>query len=391
MVKPRIGDILVSDGSIRQSDLDRALSNQAKRGDERIVSMLIAEGLLDPDVGARALGKQHSVPAALTRHIDARDIALTGLISADIAMECLAIPLAKTRDGALVICMSDPQRPRTVESLRRATKHEVIAAVAATRIVTRLLDQSYGDPDSDSFEVSLSTGTYDIPPEIKRANEGGLGGPSLQNDDTFTLAMLDDVGVARDHTQQMVMPTSQMSGGLLKAARAATSPTTDAVAIESAAAPVFLPLTAAPKRMAEALSRDAVTDTCFEWLVNHWHSALLFTIKDSMALGHRGFGGNCTPGAVDALAFPLSSPSLLKLVVDSKQAETSAPAGVIQDRLGRMLGTDKMHAAPVMVAARVMGVLVTGLSRGTAMINDVAMLAAQLGVNYARIIRSSKI
>ena len=113
----RIGEHLVAEGLVSIETLARVLQNQAKRGTDRIVSMLVGEGLITADMAARALSTFHEVPAALTRHIEGRDANLAGLLPAELAHEYQALPIAKTRDGALVVCMCDPHKQPLIDAL----------------------------------------------------------------------------------------------------------------------------------------------------------------------------------------------------------------------------------------------------------------------------------
>ena len=462
---------------MRPADLERVLTNQQRRGDERLLSMLVGEGLLDADAGARVLAKQHGVPAALQKHIDGRDGVLAALLTPVLAHEYTAIPIAKTRDGALVVCLVDPTRVGVIPALEHATRHKVIAAVACARVVRQAILASYGEVEGDDFDVQMTTGQHEMPAGI-RTDAKGAASPLPAAEPEFTLAMLDEEGVARDFSQQQILvgsnsgaatatelitqiavgramtnsgvaaptaadaaharsgaypmapPSANASGKFPRAAttpaavapvphtagpesaagsgrmatapapavagRAATAGHVDASPRASGAFPAVgdpgVPLTLAQltQRLAVAPTRDGVTDAAFAYLASHWHSALMCTIKDGVALGHRGFGGNATPAAVDALAIPLSAASIFKQVFDSRRTETCASTGVIQDRISRMMGSDKMTAAPVLVAGRMMGALAVGVARSAQARQEFEQAVALVGEHYARIIRAAK-
>ena len=97
----RIGEILLADGLVSTQDLARTLANQARSGSDRLVSMLVAEGLVDADAAARALSKLHGVPAVLHKHFAARDPALANLLQAELAYEYQALPLARDRKSVV--------------------------------------------------------------------------------------------------------------------------------------------------------------------------------------------------------------------------------------------------------------------------------------------------
>ena len=413
----RIGEILLADGLVSAEDLERTLTNQSRRGQDRLLSMLVIEGLLDPDAAARVLSKFHGVPAVLHKHFVARDPSLASLLSPELAYEYLALPIARTRDGGLVVCLCDPQRSSVVAAIAQIVGMPVVPAVACSRVLTRMIAEVYGEVD-DGFDVQLSTGQHDVPPELHSTPDSHTG-------EVFTLAMLDDDRVSRDLSQHR-MPTGPVvsaselmqsihakntgATGQNPVVRAPTSPVVEAAAMVRAGtnpgaamaslsgivlpgadpvAPV-LPLADAAAAMARAATRDAVTDTCFEYAAGHWHAVLLFNVKEGMALGLRGVGGNATTHAVDALAFPLAAPSVLKQVADNKRIETMSGGGIVNERLARIIGTDEVTAVPVLVAGRLIGILAAGPARTAATAGDVLALANALGDNYARIIRTGK-
>ncbi len=411
----RIGEILLADGLVSSQDLERTLANQARGGRDRLVSMLVSEGILDADAAARSLSKLHGVPAVLQKHFVARDPALAGLLLAELAFEYQALPIARTRDGGLVVCMMNPHRTSIVAAIADVTGLVVVPAVACARVLMRMITDVYGE-DIDGFDVDINTGQHEVAAVL--ADMAAPVEPEL-----FTLALLDDDRVSRDSSQHRIKPGGGASAselmqsihakntanttGEVRAIQAGTAtivatqsltgiviPTAEAVAPGSAsasAALVVLPLVEAAAAMARGISRDAVTEICFEYITGHWLSAVLFNVKEGMALGLRGVGGNATANAVEALAFPLSSPSVLKAVADNKRAEHTSGGGIVNDRLARIIGSDVIIAVPVMVAGRLLGLLVAGPARANASAADLFRLATVLGENYARIIRSGKV
>lgn len=410
----RIGEILLADGLVSTQDLERTLANQARGGSDRLVSMLVSEGILDADAGARALSKLHGVPAVLHKHFAARDPALASLLQAELAYEYQALPIARTRDGGLVVCMINPHRATMVAAIAHVTGLVVVPAVACARVLMRMIMEVYGE-DADGFDVEMNTGQHEVHAVLQ--DVAAPVEPEL-----FTLALLDDDRVSRDSSQHRMKPGAGASAselmqsihakntanttGEVRAIRAGTAPivatpsltgivipASDVVVpvVGVAAAVVALPLSEAASAMARGTTRDAVTETCFEYIVGHWLSAVLFNVKEGMALGLRGVGGNATANAVEALAFPLSSPSVLKQVADNRRAEQTSGGGIVNDRLARIIGSEVIVAVPVIVVGRLLGLLAVGPARGSASAADLFGLATVLGENYARIIRSGKV
>ena len=418
----RIGEILLADGLVSTQDLARTLANQARGGGERVVSMLVSEGILDADAAARALSKLHGVPAVLQKHFAARDQALASLLQAELAYEYQALPIARTRDGGLVVCMMNPHRATVVAALAHIAGLVVVPAVACARVLMRMITEVYGE-DTDGFDVEINTGQHEVHAVLQEV-------AAPVEPELFTLALLDDDRVSRDSSLHRMKPGAGASAAALMQsihAKKTANTTGEVRAILAGTAPlvatptpsvtglvppasdvevpalvvgpassvvpalVALPLAEAATAMARGATRDAVTQACFEYIVGHWLSAVLFTVKEGMALGLRGVGGNATANAVEALAFPLSSPSVLKQVADNRRAEQTSGGGIVNERLARIIGSEVIVAVPVMVAGRLLGLLAAGPARGAASAVDLFGLATVLGDNYARIIRLGKV
>src|SRR5689334_8993504 len=99
----RIGELLVEQRKLRQSDLARALNE--KPANKRLISYLISKGLVDFDDASRALGEQKSVACALAKHLAGRDPTLATLIPAELGRSACVLPIGKTSKGAVIVCV----------------------------------------------------------------------------------------------------------------------------------------------------------------------------------------------------------------------------------------------------------------------------------------------
>ena len=151
---PRIGELLLEHGWVDQANLRRALSEQSMTGGRRLCSMLIARGLLDPDHAARALGEQHEVPAALQRHLEHRDQALSALLPATLARSLCALPIGRTRSGELIVCVRDPSA-EVDAAIKRALDQPLVIAVAPASQLEQLIEQSYDAESENEFDIDL--------------------------------------------------------------------------------------------------------------------------------------------------------------------------------------------------------------------------------------------
>ncbi|HEV7558396.1 MAG TPA: hypothetical protein VGO00_23160 [Kofleriaceae bacterium] len=140
------------------------------------------------------------------------------------------------------------------------------------------------------------------------------------------------------------------------------------------------------------LTRDDATDVVMAFVASRFPSSLLLAIKEGAAVGHRGHGPNVSDDAIQAIAVPLTSPTIVKLAHDSRRIATTTPPGTgsLQEGLERLLG-DGPIAGPVFVSSRVACVLVVGADDLDALAGaELDRLTTALGVAYTRITLDAK-
>lgn len=421
----RIGDILRKRGFVDATSLERAIAEQ-RHAARRLCSLLIARGLLDPDHAAMALSEQHGVPAALSKYLDGRDPAVVSRLPAHLARACNALPIGLQRNGELVVAVSDPRRElRPV--LEPAVGGAIVMAVAPMSRLAELIALAYGkdDPVEHGVDVEFeSTGPIHLPPALD---------PLSVDAPTFRLVALDDARVSKDPTQSgaYAIPTQRPSAQTLppvasapparpsqstlpprmpssssppENVAAAPVPTAPAVATGSGSVEAVTDAPTQPPKSAPTLdetavrldrvtTRDAATDAAMAYLHGRYKASVLFTIKDGVAIGHRGHGG--TTQQIDAIAFPTSAASLIKVVLDTGHSSSASPAGVVQERLSRLLGNPIIPAAaPVPIGGRIVGAIVVGDPRARTSedhdVEDLEWLGEALGLAYARLVLEAK-
>jgi hypothetical protein len=381
--KQQIGQILVAQRWVEPATLARALAEQRHTG-KRICSLLIARGLLDPDHAARALANQHNVPGVLQKHLEHRDRALAGLLPAPLARAAIALPIGRTRHHELLICVRDPG-PELATALAAAVRGPVVIVVAPAHQLEQLVKQVYdhvpGPPDDDGgVDVDLNT----RPIAIIRDLIPMLGDP-LDHLGTMTLVGLDDVRVAKDPTQSghAAVPSRTVAPLPPRTTRAPV------IARTTTPRPLHGPsLDATLAAIGNAAAPDDATDAAMWFLAQRFHHAVWFAIDGGVALGERGHGEGLAPEVIQAIAVPLGAPSIVQLAHDTRALATDLPAGTIQDRLTRALGTPRTAAAvPIEIDARVAYVLAVGDASHNPdrAVDELAQLGHALGAAYDRL------
>ncbi|MCX5741592.1 MAG: hypothetical protein NT062_03730, partial [Proteobacteria bacterium] len=150
-------------------------------------------------------------------------------------------------------------------------------------------------------------------------------------------------------------------------------------------------------KLERAATRELATDVAMAFALGRWTTSLLFAVKEGVAIGHRGHGSLLTPDTILAITIPLATMSIVRSAHDARRIVTEVPAkaGVIQERLTRLLGHPHgPAAAPVVVGQRVACVLVVGDPRESENATeditlDLDDLSVSLGLAYARILREA--
>lgn len=350
----RIGELLVEQKKLRRSDLDRVLAEQPTG--KRLVSILIARGLIELDDGARALGEQKGVPCALSKHLDGRDPAVAKLVPATLGRESCVLPLGRTSGGALIVACRDPQ-PALLKALESAVGSEVLMVVAPATRLENLVETEYGAAAHDEFDVDFGSSVEVAPPPPDM---------SALDPDSVRLALtdLDDVRVDKDFTQsgQFTLP------------RAQTAP------------PGPMSFDVAKTSLERATSRDAVTDVAIACIAGRWNAGLVLLVRDQQALGYRGHNVKLP----ETVTIALTQPSTVARAVETKKPSSQAAVGPAQAGLKHALANaTALAAAPVLVKGLAVAVLAVGDPVGTPAedaLADLGKLAELLGRALERLV-----
>ncbi|QYK49243.1 MAG: Flp pilus assembly complex ATPase component TadA [Phycisphaeraceae bacterium] len=153
--KPRVGELLVADGAITESQLTRALTEQRSSG-QMLGEMLVTQGVISQQTLVRALSKCLGTRCVTLRH-GLIDPTLLSLVGEEEAERLHAIPMFKVRD-TLTVAMAEPQSLPTIDRLRQLTKCRKIRPVLALEANIREYVKKYagGNVDVDAFLTSLA-------------------------------------------------------------------------------------------------------------------------------------------------------------------------------------------------------------------------------------------
>ncbi len=172
-----LGDRLVQEGLVREEEMARARSAQARTG-ESLGTVLVKMGLIAEDRLLGFLGERLNLP-----HVNLKeyliDPEIIRLVPEKIARQHRILPLFKI-ENVLTVAMADPLDVIALDAVRRHTKCEVEAVVAGDSSIQEALLQYYGTAHSledlvegmRGFSEEAASIREDQPQRMQRMAEG---------------------------------------------------------------------------------------------------------------------------------------------------------------------------------------------------------------------------
>lgn len=143
---PRLGEHLVASGQLTVEQVEHALRAQVMWGG-RLGTNLVELHYLDLDPLAIALGRQHRLPAALSRHFEKADPELQRMLSPDFAERFSCIPLLRIGpERHVVVASLSPLEPRQLAIIAdelAVEVHRLVPAIAAELRIRYQLERVY--------------------------------------------------------------------------------------------------------------------------------------------------------------------------------------------------------------------------------------------------------
>ena len=144
---PRLGELLILAGLLTAEQIEQALRAQVLWGG-RLGTNLVELHHLELDPLAKALGRQHRMPAALARHFDHADRELQRRLSPELAERYACVPLLCTGpDHHIVVASVAPIPPRHLAIIAdelAVDAGRVVPAIAAELRIRYQLERVYG-------------------------------------------------------------------------------------------------------------------------------------------------------------------------------------------------------------------------------------------------------
>lgn len=143
---PRLGELLVASGLLTVEQVERALRAQVMWGG-RLGTNLVELHVLELDPLSQAIGRQHTLPAALARHFEKADPALQRMLSPDFAERFSCVPLLRMGpEQHVVVASIAPLAPRQIAIIADELAVEpsrIVPALAAELRIRYQLERVY--------------------------------------------------------------------------------------------------------------------------------------------------------------------------------------------------------------------------------------------------------
>jgi hypothetical protein len=412
--------MLIEEGLITRAQRDEALRNQMVFGG-KLGTNLVELGAIDLDVLARALAKQHGVPAALQKHFEQIPAEAVALLPAHLATKHRAVPLGFTSRNprTLAVAFEEPSRA-AIDELHSVTGTAIYATVAPELRILIHLEKIYGVPRPLHLRLQgLGEPRGEAAPSPQPGNRPPLAEP-------FRIGEQQPVLLTNEITRTPVIPIQSPSvasadlsapdhplGSGASAAMPAAAETfwtrADATDVGDAvqeASPVNAearaPITAdqALDKITAAGSRDDIGGAILDYLRSTCGFGVLFIVQQDVAIAWKGFAPGRDSGALRSLSIPLLEPSLLRPAYETQHIFRGTPPlkGAAWDMvLWRQLRSpppEEVVVAPVVLKNRVVTLIYGHAADGGALpdaaVVDLTMLCPYAAAGYIQLIQTAK-
>lgn len=149
-----------------------------------------------------------------------------------------------------------------------------------------------------------------------------------------------------------------------------------------------------------ASTRDGVAEVLVDWLRSTFGCGLVLLVREGSALGWKGFFPNADDDLLEAIAMPLSSPSMFKTAHDAREVFRGAPpqdGAALQTRLWKLLrctAPTEVLVVPVVLGKRVVNLMYAHPEDAVTMsddaVKDATALCRDAVAAYTRLVKKTK-
>jgi len=393
----KLGEMLVKAGRITQAELEETLKGQAIFGG-KFGTNLVEMGFLDEHDLAHFLSKITGVPHASPEQLMDVPPQIIRLIPEEAVRKYRVMPLA-LNNRKLTVAMADPSDFATIDEISFVTGYIVVPVVTPELRLVCALEKHYNIRREIRY-ISVAGGgrnrgrlaqpaAQTVSPEppkqaipVKPAASAPAASPAPsrpEDDDILELPLLAEFECFGDMNSQPHAPNP------LAASAAHREPEKDYT------------LDGVLQGLAQANDRHGIADLIVNYAAQQFNRSALFLLKGDKATGWVAQYGKKPVPAFDTLEIPLSEPSVLKVVADSKTYYLG-PMPITQCNsrvLAALGGGSPMNnlLIPLMMMGRVVAILYVegGTMRLDERVADLQRLICKASMAFEILILKSKI
>ena len=345
-MSPKLGELLVKEGTITRKQLDEALKCQVIFGG-RLGTNLVEMGYVSEQKLIECLSRQMEAPYVTAEQLMSVPADIINIITKEMAAEYKIVPLSLDKKR-LSVAIWDPSDLSAIDAISFITGYIIRPLVCSELRLLIALEQYYGIKREVRYiQMKGGSGTRSRE-EALDATEKAAAEIGAQEHSPFQ-HMMDELPPAPPEGEEApwgeipdICTPSTSQATLLKQKLSEAAPQQPAIAevvepVRSARVtlspvqetepppppvvlpePLVVPVESLLASLAEAGSRDAIADALIGHLGKDFERVALFMIKGKTAVGWKGTLKNGPIPGFDHLHVPLDEPTLLKVVVDTK-------------------------------------------------------------------------
>lgn len=150
---PNLGEVLLREGLVTQSQLRSALSEQ-KNTAHSLGRVLVEKGIISEEVRTNILQKAFGLKTIDLKNVKIDPI-LTVLIPSAFAQKHRILPIRQEGDGILVVAMEDPSDMMVLDAVRNQVGMRIRPFIADSKdLAQALLDQYHGEKAPEISKAS---------------------------------------------------------------------------------------------------------------------------------------------------------------------------------------------------------------------------------------------
>jgi hypothetical protein len=405
----RLGEMLMRDGRLTESQLKQALALQARDGG-RLGTVLVEHGLIDLEALTVYLGLELGIPIATGAMLERAKRAAVRLLQPTQAFKHKCVPLV-VQDRQLIAAIEDPHDFATLESLTQLTGYRVLPRVCPEVRIYYYIERYYGvarparylkfadTPRGDDNASSPGLPAPPLPglPPVPAAPVAAPGPrPTLKSTKIKPFDESESLELEAEDLIETLDADEEAPAEAASTVRPHRGTTPPPIMQPEAERPLAIATDVAVTELATTTDRNKIIDVLLRFAAGLFEGAVLFTVRDQMAFGWKAFGNFSGRGHVEHVLIPLDSPSILQAAIaaDGGVFHGAPTPSTVNSYFYKVLGiSEPRHVAAgvIMIGRRVVNVLYGhGKELTPLQLEDLRRVCEVAAEAYARLISVQK-